>query len=457
MTEPDDHGSNLRRIRWLLGMGFGGLLALMVLVNAYSVRVLQEVDEIDDGGTNEFLAKSDGLNLLRSNAALTASRVRDAVLDPKSADRQREGEAARAAAADTLVALDHLRKLATPAESRLLDEFDTRFTSYWESASAAVTNATTETRTSSYNVFAEQLAPGREDFMRPLDELRRDMEANLRSADKTASQLILTLRQRVSITILLATVLAGVLAFLTVFYLMRLERLAARRYLEAQEGKAALGQLSARLVDVQEEERRNLARELHDEVGQSLSALLVDLGEAQHHAPASIKPLHTALESVKNLAETTISNIRNIMLLLRPSMLDDLGLMPALHWQARETTRTSSVRVQVLADNDDLELPDSHRTAVYRIVQEALRNVTRHSGATTAVVTVRCTGDEVVVEVKDDGRGFDMNTTKGVGLLGMKERVDHLDGTFRITSSPGQGTLIRVELPLPVGTQTAVL
>ncbi|MGJ5816879.1 sensor histidine kinase [Paludibaculum fermentans] len=455
MVEQEDHGSNLRRIRWLLGMGFGGLLALMVLVNAYSVKVLQEVDEIDDGGTNEFLAKSDQLNLLRLNAGLTASRVRDAVLDPKSSDRKREGEAARAAAADTLVALDHLRKLANPAEAKLLDEFDSRFTSYWEYASVAVENAMTMGRTGSYNIFAEQLAPGREGFMHPLDDLRRRMESDLRAADKTASQLILTLRQRVSMTILLATVLAAVLAFLTVFYLMRLERLAARRYLEAQEGKAALGQLSARLVDVQEEERRSLARELHDEVGQSLSALLVDLGEAQHYSPPHIKPLHTALESVKNLAETTISNIRNIMLLLRPSMLDDLGLMPALHWQARETTRTSSVRVQVLADNDDLELPDSHRTAVYRIVQEALRNVTRHSGATMAVVSVRCTDTGVVVEVKDDGRGFDANANKGVGLLGMKERVDHLDGSFRITSQPGQGTLIRVELPLPVEAQSS--
>ncbi len=430
-------------------MGFGGLLALMVLVGIYSVRVLKEVDEIDDGGTNEFLAKSDALNLLRGSAALTASRVRDAVLDPDKRDRARGVASARTAHAETLQALDHLRSLANPKEARQLDIFQRQYSAYWGLASGAFDRASPMWRLNNYNVFAEKLVPGREEFMRPLDELRRNMEVDLRTADGTASQLILMLRRRMSVTILLTTLLGAILSFSTVFYLMRLERLAALRYQEAQEGKAALGRLSARLVDVQEDERRSLARELHDEVGQSLSALLVDLGEAQHYAPVQIAPLHSALDSVKNLAETTISNIRNIMLLLRPSMLDDLGLMPALHWQARETTRTSNVRVQVLADDDDLELPDSHRTAVYRIVQEALRNVTRHSGATEASVTVRSKPGEVFVEVRDNGHGFDSRTTKGVGLLGMKERVDHLNGAFHVASAPGQGTVIRVELPLP--------
>lgn len=448
MTEVDDHGANLRRTRWLLSCGFGGLLALMVLLGLYSVRVLKDVDEIDDGGTNEFLSKSDALNLLRANAGMTAARVRDAVLDPDPRDRAVGGGAARAAQSETLQALAKLRALSSASDNLLLDNFQRQFDSYWQMASQAFEHPAALGRYNNYNVFAEKLVPGREEFMRPLDDLRHHMESDLRTADGTASGLILTLRQRMSVTIALTILLGAVLAFLTVFYLLRLERLAALRYQEAQEGKAALGQLSARLVDVQEEERRSLARELHDEVGQSLSALLVDLGEAQHYAPVEIRPLHSALESVKTLAETTISNIRNIMLLLRPSMLDDLGLMPALHWQARETTRTSNVRVQVLADDDDLELPDRHRTAVYRIVQEALRNVTRHAGATEASVTVRSRPGGVVVEVRDNGRGFLTHTTKGVGLLGMKERVDHLDGAFDVVSTPGQGTVIRVDLPL---------
>lgn len=451
MTEADDHGANLRRTRWLLSLGFGGLLGLMVLLGLYSVRVLKDVDEIDDVGTNEFLSKSDALNLLRANAALTAARVRDAVLDPDLRDRASAVAQARAAHAGTVRSLARLRKLAHTTEVGFLDQFERQYGGYWALASQAFDHPATPGRYSNYNVFAEKLVPGREEFMRPLDQLRLSMETDLRSADGVASELILTLRQRMSVTILLTILLGAVLACLTVFYLLRLERLAALRYQEAQEGKAALGRLSARLVDVQEEERRSLARELHDEVGQSLSALLVDLGEAQHYAPVEIPPLHSALESVKNLAETTISNIRNIMLLLRPSMLDDLGLMPALHWQARETTRTSNVRVHVEADDDDLELPDRHRTAVYRIVQEALRNVTRHSGATEATVVVRSQSGQVSVEVRDNGRGFDIRTTKGVGLLGMKERVDHLDGLFHVLSEPGQGTIIRVDLPLPAG------
>lgn len=139
--------------------------------------------------------------------------------------------------------------------------------------------------------------------------------------------------------------------------------------------------------------------------------------------------------------------VRDMSLLLRPSMLDDLGLIPAVQWQAREISRTSNVSVQVNAGTVSENLPDEHRTCIYRIVQEALRNVVRHANAKGVRILLNQTSDELVLAIQDDGQGFVPEREKGLGLLGMEERVTHLHGSFRIESTPGVGTSIRVELP----------
>ena len=132
-------------------------------------------------------------------------------------------------------------------------------------------------------------------------------------------------------------------------------------------------------------------------------------------------------------------------------MLDDLGLIPALHWQARETMRRTGIQVNVMADESDLELPDSHRTAVYRVVQEALSNAAKHSGATRVHILVRPRNGRLRIVIEDDGCGFDAGRTRGMGLLGMQERISHLNGEFEVETAPGKGTVIRIELPLPAG------
>jgi signal transduction histidine kinase len=128
-------------------------------------------------------------------------------------------------------------------------------------------------------------------------------------------------------------------------------------------------------------------------------------------------------------------------------MLDDLGLIPAVQWQAREISRTSNVSVQVNAGTVSENLPDEHRTCIYRIVQEALRNVVRHANAKSVRILLNQRSDELVLAIQDDGQGFVPEREKGLGLLGMEERVTHLHGSFRIESTPGVGTSIRVELP----------
>jgi signal transduction histidine kinase len=223
--------------------------------------------------------------------------------------------------------------------------------------------------------------------------------------------------------------------------ILRLER-------QSEDTRNELKELSARLVQVQENERRAISRELHDEVGQSLSALLVGLSNLSAAIPpAAAGEMQPHVTGIRDLAQNAVRVVRNLALLLRPSMLDDLGLVPALEWQAREVSRNYAIRVNVAADGVSEDLPDEHKTCIYRIVQEALHNCVRHSGAKVVRITLQQTPDTVSVLIQDDGHGFRPETERGLGLLGMEERVTHLGGVFRVESQLDRGTLLAITLP----------
>ena len=231
-------------------------------------------------------------------------------------------------------------------------------------------------------------------------------------------------------------------------YILRIERQNRRRYEEILKARKALEQLSARLREAQETERRAISRELHDQVGQTLNALLVDAGNLARRIQPDDAIGQRYLESIRTLADSSVNAIRDIALLLRPSMLDDLGLIPALEWQAREVSRRTGIKVEVVAENVPDLLSDEVRTCIYRVVQEALQNVSRHSGAKTAVITVRDVGGALFLSVADDGRGFDPERTRGVGMLGIEERIRQLGGRLQVESAPGKGTTLRSALPV---------
>jgi signal transduction histidine kinase len=254
--------------------------------------------------------------------------------------------------------------------------------------------------------------------------------------------------RRLSVVLQIAMGSAMVLAIGCFLYILKIERQNKRRYEQIVEARAELQRLSARLVAAQEEERRSISRELHDEIGQTLSAVLVDAANLANRIPADDVVARRYLESIRTHADASVNSIRNIALLLRPSMLDDLGLIPALEWQAREVSRRSGIKVKVTDENVPESLPDTVRTGVYRIVQEALHNIERHASAKSATIAVRQEQDSIVLSVEDDGSGFDPKRTRGLGLVGMEERVKQLGGRMDVQSNPGKGTRLRVTLPL---------
>ncbi len=202
--------------------------------------------------------------------------------------------------------------------------------------------------------------------------------------------------------------------------------------------------LSRRLLDVQEGERRRLARELHDEIGQTLTGLKLSLEAAAR------RPAGDQTEAIDRAQELVLE----LSLDLRPSMLDDLGLGPALEWHFRRYTAQTGVQVRFENPALNGRLPAEVETAAYRIVQEALTNVARYSGAHEAVVRLWREGPSLHVQVADDGSGFDSQTAVSAGtssgLSGMQERAELLGGRLTLESHPGGGTRLTAELPLGV-------
>jgi signal transduction histidine kinase len=292
----------------------------------------------------------------------------------------------------------------------------------------------------------------RSQFLESSGQLQAWNNQQVRRTDETLLAQFGRLQSSLTQSLSVALGAGLLLALASMAYIVRLERQTRGRYRELAQSRYELERLSSRLVDVQEAERRSISRELHDEVGQSLGALLVDLGSLSTNLPEDRIRIKERLDNMKSVAELAVGTVRDIALLLRPSMLDDLGLVAALEWQGREVSRRSEMEVAVESENVSEDLPDEYKICVYRLVQEALNNAVRHARARNAKVRVVQNQNRIAVEVSDDGRGFQPERARGLGILGMEERVKRLGGTLTVDSAPGRGAAIKADLPLPAST-----
>lgn len=221
------------------------------------------------------------------------------------------------------------------------------------------------------------------------------------------------------------------------------------------ERTARLGQVLRNTISAQEEERRRLARELHDETAQTLAALSIALDRARDSLDAASPALEQIVTAKVNAARL-LAETRRLILGLRPTVLDDLGLIPAIRWYCESHLAEHGIEVTFEVDQLAPRMPGHIEVALFRIVQEAVNNVVRHAGAGHVQIRLRFQGTAISVSVADDGRGFDVERALGqpggesesVGLLGMQERVKLLNGRIEIRSAAGRGTLVIVEVPL---------
>ena len=215
--------------------------------------------------------------------------------------------------------------------------------------------------------------------------------------------------------------------------------------------------ISERAIHAQEEERVRIARSLHDDTAQTISMLIINLERIEKKIPHDNPDLFRQVTESHKVATLLLENLRKVIWDLRPSILDDLGLIPAIRWYAQTNLKESGVQVEVGDSNELMRLPPHLETLLFRILQEAVSNILRHANAGKVTINLRPEDGCVVLEVKDDGRGFDVKKTTGeavtrkqLGLLGMQERVSLVNGTVKIESTPGEGTMLRIYVPLRI-------
>ena len=215
-----------------------------------------------------------------------------------------------------------------------------------------------------------------------------------------------------------------------------------------------LRQLSRQILSAQEEERREISRELHDVIAQTLTGINVRLAALAKEAATNTKGLDRNIALTQKLVEKSVDIVHQFARELRPAVLDDLGLIPALHSFMKNFTTRTGVRTHLTAFSEVEQLETARRTVLFRVAQEALTNVARHAKASRVEVSLQKLPDGICMKIKDDGQSFQVERTlhtnggKRLGLLGMRERVEMVGGTFCVASAPGHGTTIQVEIPL---------
>lgn len=434
--------------RLVLLAGFGGVLGLMALAGLNSLRALRQIEAENTRITQDYLRRHHFLEQIRLSLYLSSTVVRDYLLEPNPETAHASLLSLQSLRAQSNAAVGAYSATIRPEDKDLFSDLKQQVNDYWSTLAPVFRWGPAERRAKAYPFLQAKVLPRRALTLTIADRIDAVNERALSNGNRRSAELFDSFRQRVMVILGLTLGVGLMLATASIFHILRLEKEGRLRYEQVQRAQGELKKLSARLVEAQEQERRAIARELHDEVGQSLNALLVDLGNLAAVTSSDNGEAHRLLGTARSLAEESVKALRSMALLLRPSMLDDFGLVPALHWQAREVSRRTGMRVDLQAEEVSEELPEEHKTCVYRVVQEALQNAARHAEARSVCIAVSQDADRILLTIRDDGRGFDVARTRGLGLLGMEERVKHLDGVFQVLSSPGRGTELFIELPL---------
>jgi len=424
--------------------GFGGLLLIMALAESAALLFLNSLRHNETALQARFLQRNRTLERIRSNIYLSGTFVRDSLLAPEQSGAKLQLNALQNLRRDTGAALASYASAIEPEEATPFQTLRSQIEDYWKVLDHTFSWTADERNKYRFAFFYEDLVPRRTSMLQIADRIEALNEEALRRGNVKLGDLFGRLQFGL-LAMLAVTLLGGAtLALFTILHILKLEAEVQQRLTESVRSQASLQELSARLVRAQEDERRALSRELHDEVAQAFSAVLMEAENLLDLDPTPKVRAH--LDSIRGVAENGMNEIRNMALLLRPSMLDDFGLVPALEWQVREIGKRTGLRIQVASELSG-ELPEEHKTCVYRVVQEALNNCARHAQASAVEVSVRNEAGQIIVTVQDDGSGFDPTRVRGLGLLGMEERARHLGGTFHIDSKPGRGTLLSVTLP----------
>jgi signal transduction histidine kinase len=435
--------------RSVIRIGFSVVIALLLFstLKAYQIQGSLSAEALQI--YHRHIKQDEILNQLRRNLWIGANASRDFLLNPfldKAATFEAQLLEVRTASAQLLDQLDHLQ---VPNEASM--ELRTRIQDFWNLLERIPIATETFDEAGRYQFVQREIVPRRNSAGAVLRELAEVNQETLKESEIEFSDTRGAATRRLLITLSLCVAFVLVIVAFSLSHSETLERQTARQYDDLEHAKKELQQLAARLMEVQEEERTRLSRELHDEIGQALAIIRLEISRAESASGADLP--RDRLARARRLTEDTIQTIRNISLLLRLPFLDDLGLGPALEWQVEAFSRRTGVKCELAQQDISDLLPDTIKTCVYRVLQESLHNCEKYGAASHVNVSVRHSSGLLILSIEDYGRGFDVNLgvrpcpTSRFGILGMRERAAALGGTLDLNSAPGCGTRITLRLP----------
>jgi signal transduction histidine kinase len=388
---------------------------------------------------------------VRERVLLTSVLVRDAALMNSAEGVPRQREQLQQIRADVERRLQQFLPYvdsATEREhwARMRAELD----EYWASLEPLLTGQLSGI--AAYGFLRESAIPKHELVLRISEDLRILNQDGLREQQAAVTELHRSVRERIWWTGGLTAVFGFAIALVALKYTGRLESWVRQQHQQEREHKRELQRLSGELEDAQESERRKIARDLHDEIGQALMTINLDLALVHRSGQTSGAPA-AALAEARASTDQAIKTVRDLSQLLHPPMLDDFGLAITLQAYAHGFSERTGVRTELVLDRMDARAPADVEVCAYRVVQEALTNVAKHARATCSRVYLHRLPHSLLVTVEDDGTGMRVaggvaGSGRGVGLVSVRERVSRAGGTVHLDSAVGKGTRLTVELPI---------
>jgi len=429
-------------------VGLGSLLALLFLPGSAALRKTQDLyDNIRSVQESDQRSQS-RLQELERRIYMNSILVRELLLDTSPVHNGRYAQEFQ----ENRIAVE--RQIAelnanSPATGKgALHRLEAELQTYWRSVEPVLLWTPEERRQRATYFLREQQRPRRQTLLGIADEIDTLTGAVYRQQYQQVNLSQITFRKDIERNVTVAFVIGILIAIACIVRIAMLEQRTEKQRAKTELAEDQLRHLTTQLMHAQEEERKSISRELHDEVGQMLTGLRMELGslEPLRESPG---PFTDHLNEAKSIAEQSLRAVRDLAVGLRPSVLD-LGLLPALQWQSRHFSKHSGIPVTVQAEGEFDDLSEGHKTCVYRIVQETLTNCARHAAARRADVTLRKTDEALAVRIHDDGCGFDPKSARrgGLGLIGIEERVRELGGELNIESEPGHGCTLTVRFSL---------
>jgi signal transduction histidine kinase len=430
--------------------GLGIVLALLLALGVYAARSLSNVSRAGTLTTREYFQQGERLESVRLLLSSAASAVRDYLLDPDSLALPRHREQARRSWLQAMKAIEDYKRVATLARRPLTDQLDAQVSGYWAIAERSLEITGHQRSEAGVNLLIGQLVPLRDTFLETINEIGARDRVDLRSAAAGTARFVQGAETRLWTAIALTVFLSLLVAGTTVVYLVRLENTALAQYEASVKSGVELERLSRRLLTLQEDERRRIARELHDDYGQRMASLLFELAATAERTDAT-PDLRLVIQKMEERLGNVAKDIQQLSRSLHSAVLDKIGLEAAIRADCSALRQRIAWDIDFQSVDVPKRLPEPLCLAAYRVFQEALQNTLKHSQTSRLAVVLTVDGGDLILRVKDYGHGFDAeaaNQAGSLGLISMRERMRMVGGTFLIHSEIGKGTQIEARVPI---------